>query len=108
MAKTINFKYNKEDYTLEFDRESVKHAERLGFDYNKVETMPMNMIPILVRCAFIKNHSDTKTEVADEIYSKIGNKAEFVAKLIEMYVETLNTLFDEEEDEKNLAWGASW
>ena len=99
----IALTYNKTEYVLEYNRQSVKTMEAQGFVADKITEMPMTMIPMLFQGAFIKNHRGVKRNVMDEIYEQIGDKTGFMQALIEMYGETLSTLTDDTA-EGNVTW----
>lgn len=110
MAKTITITFEGEEYILEFSRKSVSEMEREGFRISDLRDKPLNAYPVLFQGAFKCHHKRIKPDVTNRIYSKIPQKDEFIDKLAEMYADTVNTLFDEpEEDEKNVAgWKASF
>ncbi len=109
MAKTITIPYNGTEYTLEFNRESVKLMERAGFDTEKLRSMPVTMLPMLFEGAFHMHHRREKKEVIEQIYSKIKGKDELMTALIELYTEPVKALFDEpEDDEGNVEWGKNF
>lgn len=109
MAKTINFKFEGTDYTLEFTRASVVTLEKQGFSINDIAEKPLTTLPTLFAGAFLAHHRFVKRDVIDRIYDKMTNKMDLVMRLAEMYNEPIEALVDEpEESEGNLAWGASW
>ena len=55
------------DYTLEFDRESVRFAEARGFDISDVGKYPMTKIPELFYYAFRMHHKSVSREKTDRI-----------------------------------------
>ena len=100
MSTKINVEYRGETYTLEYSRNSVKQLEQQGFALDKISEQPMNMIPMLVYGAFMKNHKGIKRNLVDEIYDHITDKIGdgengFIHALLEMYAETLNVLTDD-------------
>ena len=109
MNKQLKFTYQDKEYTLEYTRRSVEQMERNGFIATDIENKPMTVLPALFRGAFLANHRFVKTEIIDEIYSKMTNKADLIGKLSEMYNEPIKALVeDPEESEGNLDWTASW
>lgn len=109
MAKTIEFKYDGEDYCLEFTRGSVVALEKKGFVIDDLMIKPMTTFPMLFSGAFLAHHRWTKSEVIETIYEKLVNKEELIAKLAEMYNDTLYTLLNDPEDESgNVKWGANF
>ena len=102
----INLTYDKKEYVLEYNRQSVKTMESQGFVLEELTTKPMTMIPLLFAGAFIKNHSGkdgVKRKVVDEIFNEINDKTALMEALMEMYADTLSTL-TEENGEGNVTW----
>ena len=99
----INLTYNKKDYILEYNRQSVKTMESQGFVLEELTTKPVTMIPLLFQGAFIKNHRGIKRNLMDEIFEELGDKTALLEALMEMYAETLGTLTDS-NGEGNATW----
>jgi hypothetical protein len=99
----ITMTYNKTEYVLEYNRQSVKTLEGQGFRLDEIANMPMTMIPMLFHGAFYKNHKGIKRSLIDEIYEGIGDKTGLIQALAEMYAETLSTLTDD-AGEGNVTW----
>ena len=102
----INLTYDKKEYVLEYNRQSVKIMENQGFVLEELTSKPVNMIPLLFSGAFIKNHSgqnSVKRKVIDEIFDEITDKTALIEALMEMYTETLATL-TESNSEGNATW----
>ena len=55
------------DYTLEFDRDSVRFAEARGFDIADVGKFPMTKVPELFFYAFRMHHKSVSREKTDRI-----------------------------------------
>ena len=109
MNKQLKFTYQEKDYCLEFTRKSVETMERNGFVASDIKDKPMTVLPALFAGAFLANHRFVKTEIINEIFSKMTNKSELIGKLSEMYNEPIMALVDEpEEAEGNVNWTASW
>lgn len=109
MAKTIKFTYEDKDYTLEFSRRSVRELEQSGFVARDIADKPMSTIPLLFAGAFKMHHRNVKQDLIDEIYSHFSNKELLLDKLSDMYMDTLETLFEEKEnDSKNVEWKADF
>ena len=102
MSKIV-LNYEKKEYVLEYNRQSVKQMEGQGFVLDEIATKPMTMIPMLFSGAFIKNCRGTKRAVIDAIYEGIADKTVLMEALMEMYAETLSTLTDN-NDEGNVTW----
>ena len=99
----INLTYKKDEYILEYNRQSVKTMESQGFVLEELTAKPMTMIPLLFNGAFIKNHRGIKRNLMDEIFEEIGDKTALMEALMEMYAETLSTL-TEGSGEGNATW----
>ena len=102
MSKIV-LNYDKKDYVLEYNRQSVKVMEGQGFNLDEVTAKPMTMIPMLFSGAFIKNCKGTKRALIDEILDNIGDKTGMMNALLEMYAETLSTLTEDTET-GNATW----
>ena len=99
----INLTYEKKEYILEYNRQSVKTMESQGFVLEELTAKPMTMIPLLFNGAFIKNHRGIKRNLMDEIFEEIGDKTALMEALMEMYAETLSSLTDG-NGEGNATW----
>ena len=109
MSKQLSFTYEDKEYCLEYTRKSVETMERKGFVASDIESKPMNTLPALFAGAFIAHHPFVKQKVIDDIFGKMSNKGELIAKLAEMYNEPIAALIeDPEETEGNVNWTASW
>ena len=105
MARTVSFDYKNTHYTLGFNRNTVVLLEQQGFSVDAMENKPNIYIPLLFNAAFAQYHRGAKRNLIDEIYGKLPNKRDLIRVLLEAYVETSNSLFDEPDgDEGNLAW----
>ena len=105
MSKIV-LTHNNKEYELEYNRQSVRTMESQGFVLDEITTRPVTMIPLLFSGAFIKNHRGSnavKRAVIDEIYDGISDKTGLVRALMEMYMETVNTLTDDSA-EGNVTW----
>ena len=100
----ITLNYNEKDYTLEYNRQSVRMMESQGFVLEQISTKPVTMIPMMSQGAFIKNHRGMKRALIDEIYDEVADKSGLLNALMEMYAETLSSLTDENEVEGNAIW----
>lgn len=100
----ITLNYNEQDYTLEYNRQSVRLMESQGFVLEEISTKPATMIPLMFQGAFIKNHRGLKRALIDKIYDELIDKSGLLNALMEMYAETLSSLTDETETEGNAIW----
>ena len=71
---------NKREYTLEFDRDSVRFAEQRGFKLEDVDEYVMTKVPEFFWYAFRKNHKSVAMNQAEEILKEIGGMNEQIAK----------------------------
>lgn len=109
MAKQLTFTYDGKDYTLEFTRRTVAEMEKKGFIASDITDKPMTTLPALFAGAFLAHHRFVKSDIIDNIYSKLTKKEDLISKLAEMYNEPILTLVEEpEEAEGNLDWTATW
>lgn len=94
MGKRIEFEFDGKTYKLEFSKYTVKQAEEEGFSLAKLDDKPLNMLEILFRCAFYKNHKSIqyRPELAQEIYETLDNKESLLTALMELYSEPVNQL----------------
>ena len=94
---------NKE-YTLEFDRDSVRFAESRNFKIEDVDDYSMTKVPEFFWYAFRMHHKSVSLGQAEEILREIGGMNEAVAKrLIELWVQTYESLGNEETKNPNLS-----
>ena len=109
MAKQLHFTYDGKDYTLEFTRRTVAEMEKKGFIASDITEKPMTTLPALFAGTFLAHHRFVKSDIIDNIYSKLTKKEDLIGKLAEMYNEPILTLVEEpEESEGNLDWTATW
>lgn len=106
MAKQLKFTYKGKEYTLEYTRRTVMEMERKGFVASDVTTKPMTTLPALFEGAFLAHHRfDAKTEVIDDIFAHMTNKAELIGALADMYNEPIMAMVEEPEAaEGNVNW----
>ena len=69
------------EYTLEFNRESVRFAEAHGFDINDVSKFSMTRLPELFYYAFRMHHKNISREKTDRIlFDDLGGMPEGMAE----------------------------
>ena len=107
MSKQIKFKYEGLEYTLEYSRATAQQVEKAGFSLEQLQVQPNVQIPLLIQGAFLAHHRRIKDETMNAIIKRLAGKEELIAKLVEMYADTTQTLFDD-PDEGNLEWEANW
>ncbi len=102
----IVFKLDNKQYTLEYTLRTAGLAERKGLNVFEVDSKPGTMIPLLVNGAFQRHHKGMTQNQTDEIYEQITKKNDFIAALVEMYLDAVTALVDVEDDadEGNANW----
>jgi len=111
LPKTITLEYNGKQFVLEFNRRAITKMEAAGFEVGSLDKMPVTAILKLFHGAFIMHHPYISEQVSTEIYDTLGSKKDLIGKLGEMYSEPVMALLDDDEEEgeeKNAGWGASW
>ena len=99
---TITFTDTDQVYVLEFDRNTVKMAERNGFPltpFNQdkiIDEMDMELIEQLFYYSFQKNNRGIGKAVTDDIlYNKLGGvSVELLVRLVQLYMLPYSTLID--------------
>lgn len=109
MAKNIKLNYEGAEYVLEFTRKTVEQMEDAGFRIRELRDKPVTVLPTLFKGAFLAHCSYLKDDIINKIYATVPNKKDFMEKLIEMYSDPVEELFDEPQpSEKNATWEANW
>ena len=88
MNKKIEFEYDGKNYTLEYDRKSIKYMEANGFSIMEAQKKIISSIDIMWEGAFYKNHKNEKKSHIEEMYKYLENKEELNDALMEMIRET--------------------
>ena len=105
MNTKINLTYEGVDYTLEYNRMSVKMLENNGFVFEEFAKKPMSNIEMAFAGAFIKNHRKVSQNTIDEIYARCPNKDALLEALTKMISECYESLMDEpQNNEGNIEW----
>lgn len=94
------------EYTLEFNRKSVRKCEAAGLDINLTASKSMTMLPLLFWGAFQMHHPNMKQEATDKIlFDGLGGlSGEELEYLVNLYAEPFKCLIadiDDGEDAKN-------
>lgn len=107
--KKITFTYNDKEYTLEFNRKTVKECGVSVQDLQDLEKDPMSALEIIPRIwcyAFKVHHDELSEDECMEIYDNMTGKDEkLVEALVGIYVHPLETLFAKEG---NVKWKKNW
>lgn len=102
MNTTIDFNYKGKTYSLEFTRKSIKTMEDRGFTLDdNMLNKPVTLLSELFRGAFLVNHKFVKPTLIDEILETMKNKGKLRNKLIDMYTDTLQALYNDEEESES-------
>ena len=101
-VKPMNITIGDKSYTLEFNRNSVVSAERLGLDLEQIKTAPMTAIPLLFFAAFKMHHPEISRKETDSILFETlkGVTKEELQRLMELYAEPTNALINDSEDNR--------
>ena len=94
---------NGREYTLEFNRKTVVKTEQAGLDINKMDGLPMTMIPILFWGAFLMHQPYMTREQTDKIlFDALGGlSAEELTKLGTLYAVPFQTLISSDGESAN-------
>ena len=96
--KPVVLNYKGIDYTLDFNRKTVRRMEENGFDVTRVGSMPISGVLTLFYGAFQMHHRFVRQELAEEIWDAQKGKQKLLSALIALYTENINTLMDDEDD----------
>ena len=101
----IKFESNGTTYTLEFNRDSVRKAEKLyDISLSELTSGKTSTVESLFYAAFIMHHPNIKRGVMEGFFEQMGDKTALYEALVTMYVETANATLSEPEEGKALAW----
>ena len=94
------------DYTLEFNLESVRFAQKNGFDSDDIGKYPLIKTEELFYYAFRAHHRNVPKEKTDRILQEklggLGNLPEgFIERLVMLYYDPINGVKNAEETGKN-------
>lgn len=104
MAKQIIINYKDNEYTLEFNRKTVRRMEDAGFvpDTNKPETL----VTELFKGAFMMHHRRIDPALVEEIWDAQKKKSELLGVLSSMYAEPIASLMEDDDsgEDENPTW----
>lgn len=106
-ARPIHISYNGNEYTLNFNRKTIRRMEENGFVISKIGSMPISGVLTLFHGAFQMYHRHIRPEVTEEIWDSMKDKQKLLSALISLYTENINTLMDDVEtgeDDENPTW----
>lgn len=92
---------NGDEFTLEFNRESVIFTNRQGFKLSEFSDNMEEMLPVLWYGAFRMHHKNLSRQKTDRLLENIGGlTGEAAERLIMLYGAPRKSLFRDEEDEE--------
>jgi hypothetical protein len=89
------------DYTLEFNRETIRFAESRGFDMEDVGKYPMTKLTELFYYAFRMHHKNMARSQTDKLFERLGGYSpNFLERLVLLYNQALtaNNVVETDED----------
>lgn len=91
------------EYVLEFSRETISFAEDHGFRKEEVSTKTMTRLPELFFYAFRMHHPGIKKDETDRIlFEDLGGLSDdMIIRLSDLFIETYNTLVNQDGKPKN-------
>ena len=91
------------DYTLEFNRDSIKFAEGRGFKIQDVDDYQMSKVPEFFWYAFRMHHPSVSLGQAEDILYRMGGMSEALGqRLGELWAAPYKALSAESGEEKNV------
>lgn len=92
-----------EEFTLDFNRESVKFAEERGFSLDDVSDKPVTGVQNLFWFSFRKNHKRVSLEQSNRLIDELhGLPVNVIKHLMKLYAQAgFSNLINDEEDSKN-------
>lgn len=98
----IHDKENGRDYTLEFNRDTIKFAEQRGFKIEDVDAFPMTKLPEFFWYAFRMHHPSFSLNQAEKLMDRMGGIGEAMGKRLgELWAVPFEALNPTDGDEKN-------
>jgi len=89
-----------EEFTLEFDKESVRFAEQRGFDLDDVQRFPLSKTEELFWYAFRMHHKRVDLIRARKLLEGIGELPEdFIERLMMLYAKPYEAFAERADDE---------
>ena len=71
---------NEKDYTLEFNRDTIKFAEGRGFRMEDVDNFPMTKIPEFFWYSFRMHHPSVSLNQAEKMLDRMGGMGEALGR----------------------------
>ena len=98
--RQLKLKIREKNYVLEFNRDSIKWLEAVGFDLAEFNRKPITFREYLWTCLFLKNHQDVNPTLAIKLMDSYGEEKgqNMVNKVVrfafEEYTAFINALTD--------------
>ena len=91
------------EYTLEFNRETIKFAEGRGFKIQDVDDYQMSKVPEFFWYAFRMHHPSVSLQQAEDMLYRMGGMTEALGqRLGELWAAPFKALSSAEGEEKNV------
>ncbi|MEI3530076.1 MAG: DUF5055 domain-containing protein [Bacilli bacterium] len=87
--RKLKLKINDKDYTLEFNRDSIKWLEANGFSIEDFDKKPLTYYDLLWYGLFLANHGDVNPSLAMKLMETYG-KEHKVAQVIRFAIDEYN------------------
>lgn len=101
----LKMTYNGTDYYMEFDRATAETTEKeLGVSIGDLTTTRITVFPSLFHGSLLKHHPNIKPRTVDMLFEKLSGKRELYAKLVGMYVDTVQTLLEDPAEGEAVSW----
>lgn len=93
---------NDRDYTLEFNRDTIKFAEGRRFKIEDVDDFPMTKVPEFFWYAFRMHHPNVSLNQAEKLLDRMGGMSEALGRRLgELWAVPFETIGSADGDEKN-------
>lgn len=87
--RKLKLKINDKDYTLEFNRDSIKWLEANGFSIEDFDKKPLTYYDLLWYGLFLVNHRDVNPNLAMKLMESYG-KEHKVAQVVKFAIDEYN------------------
>ena len=94
---------NNKDYTIQFNRDTIKFAEGRGFKIRDVDDYPMTKIPEFFWYGLRMHHQKVSLADAEKLLDRLGGMTEAMGKrMAELWAAPFEAITPDEEEGKNL------
>lgn len=100
--KPITFDWNGTDYTMEFNRATVKVAEqRYGITMGSFNgDLKLSMLPDLFYCSLLMHHPNIKHQTADAMFDLMEDKQALLMALYELFSAPIGAILADPDGEE--------